>query len=80
MSSENVSSPGAWRPVYDGPKLLMSVTKVKLVSAAANSVVFENPAHDFPTRIAYRRHGKVLTATISGPGGAGSQSWRYVRQ
>ena len=52
----------------------------KLVSAAANSVVFENPAHDFPTRIAYLRNGKVLTATISGPGGAGAQSWRYVRQ
>ena len=52
----------------------------KLVSAAPNSVVFENPAHDFPTRIAYRRDGKVLTATISGPGGAGAQSWRYERQ
>ena len=52
----------------------------KLVSAAANSVAFENFAHDFPTRIAYRRDGKVLTATISGPGGAGAQSWRYERQ
>ena len=52
----------------------------KLLSATPNSVVFENPAHDFPTRIAYRRDGEVLTATISGPGGAGAQSWRYERQ
>ena len=51
----------------------------KLVSSAANSAVFENPAHDFPTRIAYRRDGEVLTATISGPGGLGLQSWRYER-
>ncbi|MEU4245610.1 MFS transporter [Actinoplanes sp. NPDC026619] len=31
----NVSSPGNWKPVYDGDKLLMSVTRVKLVSAAS---------------------------------------------
>ena len=52
----------------------------KLVSASPNSAVFDNAAHDFPTRIAYRRDGKVLTATISGPGGAGAQSWRFERE
>ena len=32
-------------------------------------VVFENPAHDFPTRVAYRRDGDGLSAEVSGPGG-----------
>ena len=31
-------------------------------------VVFENPAHDFPNRIEYRRDGAELRASISGPG------------
>lgn len=52
----------------------------RLVSSSAGSVVFENPQHDYPTRIAYRRQGNVLTATISGPGGAKAMSWRYTRR
>lgn len=35
--------------------------------AAANEVVFENPAHDFPKRISYKRDGDALTASIEGP-------------
>ena len=34
--------------------------------AAANEVVFENPAHDFPKRIIYKRDADTLTATIEG--------------
>ena len=30
-------------------------------------VVFENPAHDFPTRIIYKRDGDALIASIEGP-------------
>lgn len=30
-------------------------------------VVFENPAHDFPTRIVYHRDGDRLTAAVEGP-------------
>jgi hypothetical protein len=48
-----------------------------MTSLTAAEVVFENPAHDFPTRISYRRSDDVLTATISGPGGANAQSWKY---
>jgi hypothetical protein len=47
------------------------------------SVVWENPAHDFPTRIAYRRvPGDTLVARIEGPGPDGktaSEEWRMVR-
>ena len=32
-----------------------------------NSVVFENPRHDFPQRIGYRRDGDSLLAWIEGP-------------
>ena len=32
----------------------------------AGDVVFENPAHDFPTRITYRKTGSGVVATIDG--------------
>lgn len=36
-------------------------------------VRFENPEHDFPTRVEYRRSGKALKATVSGPGENGAE-------
>lgn len=51
----------------------------RMTSLSAAEVVFENPAHDFPTRISYRREDDVLIATVSGPGGANAQTWRYRR-
>jgi hypothetical protein len=42
-------------------------------------VVFENPAHDFPTKVAYRRVGNELLAEVSGPGGANPQRWRFTK-
>lgn len=50
-----------------------------LVEEGSNLVAFENPKHDYPTRISYRREGKVLIATTSGPGGTDPQTWRYRR-
>jgi hypothetical protein len=35
-------------------------------AAGRESMVFENPAHDFPQRIGYRRQGAVLQAWIEG--------------
>lgn len=52
----------------------------RLTSGGAGQAVFENPAHDYPTRIVYRRQGEVLTATVSGAGGANPMSWRYRRR
>lgn len=52
----------------------------RLVSLSAREAAFENPAHDYPTRIAYRRSGDTLTATISGPGGANAMSWSLRRR
>lgn len=48
-------------------------TEFRSVGAADGPLVFENPAHDFPQRIIYRRIGSdSLVARIegSGPGGA----------
>src|SRR5262245_23156026 len=36
-------------------------------AATATEVVFENPAHDFPKKIGYKRSGDALTAWIEGP-------------
>jgi hypothetical protein len=54
----------------------------RVTKLARNSVVWENPAHDFPTLVAYRRlPGDTLVARIEGPGPQGTQSeeWRMTR-
>lgn len=40
----------------------------KATSVTNSSVVFENPRHDFPKKIAYEFDGQKLKATISGDG------------
>ena len=49
------------------------------VDSSDSHITFENPAHDYPTRITYRRDGQGLVAEISGPKSARLQTWRYVR-
>jgi len=51
----------------------------RLVASGPSSAVFENPAHDFPQRIAYRRDGDRLIATISRIDGGSAISWTYRR-
>lgn len=46
-------------------------TAFKRTASGANWVRFENPAHDFPQRIEYRREGAALHAVVSGPGDGG---------
>jgi hypothetical protein len=38
----------------------------KLISWKENEAVFENPTHDFPQRIIYRRNGDAMQARIEG--------------
>ena len=38
-------------------------------AATSNEVVFENPAHDFPQRVGYKRDGESLLAWIDGTTG-----------
>ncbi len=60
------ASPGGSKP-----------TPFKMTKATDDHVVFENPEHDFPKRIEYRRKGDELTAQIFGdkPG----PSWTLKR-
>jgi hypothetical protein len=51
-----------------------------LVASGPREATFENVAHDYPTRIVYRRQGNILEATISGPGGSKPRSWRFRRK
>ena len=41
-------------------------TFFKLVKSSPNEAIFENPEHDFPQRIIYRRSGDKITARIEG--------------
>lgn len=38
----------------------------RLTSASGKQLVFENPGHDYPTKITYNNRGDSLVATISG--------------
>jgi hypothetical protein len=43
-------------------------TAFKLTASGPNWARFENPRHDFPTRVEYRRGAAGLHAEIAGPG------------
>ncbi len=64
------ASPGG-RPPVEFPVKLMT----------ADSVVFENPAREYPQRILYRRDGEALVAGIEGRRGGNdaSEEWRFTR-
>ncbi len=48
-----------------------------LARVAGQDVTFENPAHDFPTRIRYWREGTILRAEVSGKDGKGRIYWEF---
>jgi hypothetical protein len=48
-------------------------TAFRWTAGGADWARFENPEHDFPTRIEYRRRGDQLDAEIAGPDGQGGE-------
>lgn len=48
------------------PKSNPGETRFKLIKSSAAEAIFENPAHDFPQRVMYRRDGDRLAARIEG--------------
>jgi hypothetical protein len=58
-----------------------SATAFAAVEAAPGRVIFENPEHDFPTRILYELREGEMTATIEGEvaGETRRSSWRWKR-
>jgi hypothetical protein len=65
------------RPVFHASPGGAAPVAFPLTAATPTSALFENPAHDFPTIIRYRRQGNRLLAEMSGPGGAGLQRWTF---
>jgi hypothetical protein len=55
------------------PKARCPGTDFKLMSVTATEAVFENPAHDFPKRITYRKtaEGSIVASVDGGPGTKG---------
>jgi hypothetical protein len=61
------------------PKARCPGTDFKLTSVTTSEAVFENPLHDFPKRIIYRKTAVGgLVAIIDGGEGTKSQSFNYV--
>jgi hypothetical protein len=51
-----------------------------LIASGSRELIFENPAHDAPQRVRYRREGDVLIAEIAMKGGTPPvMRWRLVR-
>jgi hypothetical protein len=60
------------------PKARCPGTDFKLTRASANEAVFENPQHDFPKRIIYRKGADdSLTASVDGGEGTKAISYAY---
>src|SRR5215203_442472 len=62
------------------PKGRCPGTDFKLTRASASEAVFENPQHDFPKRIIYRKGGEdSITATTDGGEGSKAITFSYRR-
>jgi len=62
------------------PKGRCPATDFKLTRTSAKEAVFENPEHDFPKRIIYKRTAEAeLTASIDGGEGTKSESFVFHR-
>jgi uncharacterized protein DUF6265 len=60
------------------PKARCPGTDFKLTRSSATEAVFENPQHDFPKRIIYRKTDAGLTASIDA--GEGTKGMSFVYQ
>ena len=60
------------------PKARCPGTDFKLTSVTSTEAVFENPAHDFPKRITYKRTAAGLVANVDAGEGTKSQVFSYV--
>src|SRR5688572_22912214 len=62
------------------PKARCPGTDFKLMRASTTEAVFENPQHDFPKRLIYRKTAEnALTAMIDGGEGTKAMSFAYKR-
>jgi hypothetical protein len=67
-------------PVYLAQPGGAPAVPFRLTAGDAASATFDNPGHDFPQRIVYRRSGDVMVATISALDGSHAMTWTYRRR
>lgn len=67
-------------PVYLAQPGGAPAVPFRLTARDVASATFDNPGHDFPQRIVYRRTGDVMVATISALDGSHAMSWSYGRR
>jgi len=67
-------------PVYFAQPGGRAPVPFRLSARGRGSATFENPAHDFPQRIGYRREGSTMVATISALDGSNAMSWTFRRR
>jgi hypothetical protein len=67
-------------PVYLAQPGGRAPVQFRLTARTRTGATFENPAHDFPQRIVYRRSGDSMVATISALDGSNAMSWTYRRR
>ena len=67
-------------PVYHASPGGRAPVGFRLVARDGSSATFENPQHDYPQRIHYRRDGDMMVATISAIDGSNPTSWTYRRR
>jgi|GEM_PF-251537 len=62
-----------------GPTGRCPPTEFRLIEQSARRAIFENPKHDFPQRIEYKREGDAMIVRISGQqnGRAAESSWTW---
>ena len=67
-------------PVYWGSPNGATPVGFRLTEAGPGHATFDNPGHDYPQRIRYRRDGETLVATISAIDDSHAMSWTYRRR
>jgi len=67
-------------PVYLAQPGGLPPVPFRLTARERTGATFDNPAHDFPQRIVYRRTGDSMVATISKLDGSNAISWTYRRR
>ena len=68
---------GATMQYVARPRGATGDTAFRLARSGDQEAVFENPAHDYPQRIIYRRAGAVLIARTEDMAGGNGQDFRY---
>jgi len=59
------------------PRGAAEETAFRLARSGPDEAVFENPGHDYPQRIIYRRAGEELIARTEDMAGGNGQDFRY---